>query len=46
MSEGRATAACKKCRESVDVPATPFGKGLVAAFERFHAGHDDKKEKR
>lgn len=36
----RATAECKKCGESVDVPATPFGKGMVAAFERFHAGHD------
>lgn len=42
---GRATASCKKCRESVDVPDTSFGRGLVAAFVRFHAGHDDKGKK-
>lgn len=39
MSDDRAQASCEECGESVDVPATPFGRGLVAAFERFHREH-------
>lgn len=38
---GRAKASCRACGESVDVPDTPFGKGLVAAFERLHKDHGD-----
>ena len=45
-AQPRAQASCEACGESVDVPDTPFGRGMVAAFERVHSGHDAKEGKR